>query len=104
MVVGQPAIRPADLPQAILPGRLIRGRYLHPGQKAPGHAIEQIPLVGDMVVERHRLDAELRTEPPHRERIDTFAIGELDCGIQDAFACQRHSLGLSVHEGQTSLS
>jgi hypothetical protein len=44
------------------------------------HRIEELSdevfLVGDMVVERHRLDAEILAEPAHGERLDPVLIGE----------------------------
>ena len=46
------------------------------------HAVEDVVLVGDVVVERHRLDAELLREPAHRERADALRVGQRDGGGQ----------------------
>jgi hypothetical protein len=48
------------------------------------HAIEQVVLVGDVVVERHRFDAELLAELAHAERLDAGTVGQIDGGEQNA--------------------
>ena len=40
--------------------------------------VDDVALVGDMVVERHRLDAERPGELPHRQRLDAAFICEPD--------------------------
>ena len=49
-------------------------------------AIQQVVLVPDVTVERHRLDAELLAELAHAERIEPASVGELDGGQEHAFA------------------
>ena len=41
------------------------------------HPVEDVLLVRDVVVEGHRLDADLRAEPPHAERLDPVPVREL---------------------------
>ena len=41
-------------------------------------AVEQVVLVPDVAVERHRVDAELLAELAHAQRLEAVAIGELD--------------------------
>ena len=45
-------------------------------------AVHEVALVGDVVVQRHRFDAELTGELAHRERFDPALIGEADGGVQ----------------------
>src|SRR5438874_7264726 len=47
------------------------------------HAIEHVLLVPYVVIERHRLDAELVAELAHAERLESASIGEADGGTQD---------------------
>ena len=51
--------------------------------------IEDLVLVRDVVVERHRLDAELAGEPSHAERVDPTIVGERDRGVEHARPAQR---------------
>ena len=48
-------------------------------------------LVGDVLVQRHRLDAEALAETAHRERTQAVAVGKLDGGIEDPVAIERHA-------------
>ena len=52
------------------------------------HPVEQVVLVRDVAVEGHRLEAELVTEPAHRQRLDARAVGELERHAQDAVAAE----------------
>ena len=45
-------------------------------------AVEDVVLIGDVVVQRHRLDPERLTELPHAERLDARFIGESDRGAE----------------------
>jgi hypothetical protein len=45
-------------------------------------AVHEVALVGHVVVQRHRFDAELTGELAHRERFDPALIGEADGGVQ----------------------
>ena len=42
------------------------------------HAVEEVVLVPDVAVDRHRLDAQLLPELAHAERLEAAAIGEVD--------------------------
>ena len=46
------------------------------------HAVEDLLLVGDVVVERHGLDPEPLGERAHGHRLDTGLVRELDGGAQ----------------------
>ena len=58
------------------------------------HAVEQRLLVGDVVVQRHRLDPELLAEPAHRQRAETLVVGEGHGRLQDEVSAQRLAGGL----------
>ena len=51
-------------------------------------AVQDGVLVGDVVVERHRLDPELVGQLAHAERVDPAFVGEGDGGAQDAISAQ----------------
>ena len=53
------------------------------------HAVQQVVLVGDVVVERHRLDRQLLAEPAHAQRVDPLSVRELDGSGQHALPVQR---------------
>ena len=59
------------------------------GQHEVEHAVEEIVLVGDVVVERHGLEAERLAEVSHRQRLDPAFVGELESCLQDAVAGER---------------
>ena len=50
--------------------------------------VPHVVLVRHVVVERHRLDAELLADLAHRERVDSIVVGEADGGAQDALPAQ----------------
>ena len=50
---------------------------------AIGDAREQLVLVGEVLVQGHRLDAELLSQAAHRDRREPLAIGEVDGGVED---------------------
>ena len=54
-----------------------------------GDAVEQVLLVAHVVVERHRVEAQLLGELAHAERLDAFPVSELDRGYEQAFPAQR---------------
>jgi hypothetical protein len=56
--------------------RLIARRQLDLAEHDIHHAVEDLVLVGDMVVERHRLDVQAVREPAHGERADAVLVGE----------------------------
>ena len=49
---------------------------------------------GDVVVERHRLHAELLGELAHAERLDPALVGEGDGGAQDPLSAEWSACGL----------
>src|SRR5919198_690390 len=59
------------------------------------HAIEDVLLITHVVVERHRLHAELLAELAHAQGFDAVSIGEADGSFKDALPGQwrarRHS-------------
>ena len=55
------------------------------------HPVEEVVLVGDVVVERHRLDAELLGELAHRQLLGAALVGQRDRGAQDALAAERRA-------------
>ena len=57
------------------------------------HRVEEGLLAGDVVVERHRLDAELLADPPHRDRRDALRVGHVDRSTHDALAAERGARG-----------
>ena len=59
------------------------------------HRVEQGLLAGDVVVERHRLDAELLADPPHRDRRDPLGVRHVHRGPHDALAAERQARGAS---------
>ena len=46
------------------------------------HPVHEIVLVGEVVVEGHRLDPELLAELAHRECLEPALVGALDGGLQ----------------------
>src|SRR5581483_2580825 len=51
-------------------------------------AVDEVALVGDVVVQRHRLDAEGGRELAHRERLDPALVGEPQGGGEDALPAE----------------
>ena len=62
-----------------------------------GHAVKEVFLSVDVVVERHRLDAQLLGEATHAQSVDSLAIGKLDGGASDALTIERISPRLGSH-------
>jgi hypothetical protein len=58
------------------------------------HAVEELLLVCDVLVERHRHDAKLLCEPAHAERFKPGLIGERDGSLQHASFAQRCPAGV----------
>ena len=61
------------------------------GEDDLGGAVEDVVLVGDVVVERHRLDTQLLPEPAHRQRLDALRVSQSDCCLQHSVAAERHA-------------
>ena len=72
-------------------GRLpvgVVGSEVDLGRNEVDDAVDDVVLRGDVVVERHRLDAELLRDLPHAHRLDPTLVGELHRGAQDAISGQ----------------
>ena len=54
-------------------------------------AVEQVVLVADVPIQRHRVDAELLSELAHAQRLDAASIGEIDGGLKHPLLAQRRS-------------
>lgn len=50
-------------------------------------AVQDLVLVRDVVVQRHRLDPELPGEPPHAEGLDPLCVGEGEGGAEHPAPC-----------------
>ena len=59
------------------------------------HAVEEVVLVGDVVIQRHRLDPDRFAELAHGQRGDAALVGQRDGGAQHPLPTQRRS-GLAV--------
>src|SRR6185295_17901058 len=59
------------------------GRHLDLARHRVDDPVQEVVLVGHVVVERHRLDAELLTELAHAERLEPALVGERDRRAQD---------------------
>ena len=57
-------------------------------------AVEEVVLVGDVVVERHRLEPERLAELAHRQRLDPALVGELERRLQDPVAAEGEARAL----------
>jgi hypothetical protein len=75
---------PADRRLPGGPGRVV-GQGLQPADGVldlrgddVDHAVQQVFLVGDVVIERHRLDPELPGQAAHGERPEAVAVGQGD--------------------------
>ena len=67
--------------------------------------VEQLVLVADVPIQRHRLDAERLAEPSHAEACDAVPVCQVDSSLQDALPRQRgaslgrnglHQVGLEL--------
>src|SRR6202035_2914317 len=59
-------------------------RQLNLAEDQIDEPIEDVLLIGDMVVERHRLDSKLLSEPAHGERLDPLGVGQNQRGAEDS--------------------
>jgi hypothetical protein len=61
-------------------------------------SVEQVVLVRDVVVERHRLESEHLPELAHRHRLDPALVRERERRLQDALPAERNpGFGLRGH-------
>ena len=63
------------------------------GEGALDEPVEDRVLVGQVVVDRHRLDAEVVRETAHREGVDAVAIGDRGRGLEHPVLRERRALG-----------
>jgi len=89
VVEAEPPVGLAHLPAHVLPVQ--RGASASPQgrDEVGGHAVEQVALAGDVVVERHRLHAERRANTAHGHGIDALGVGDFNPGFQDQRSRQR---------------
>ncbi len=64
------------------------GSEIDLGRDEVDDAVDDLVLRADVVVERHRLDAELLGDLPHADRLDPALVGELHRGVQHAIPVQ----------------
>src|SRR5437660_11778754 len=82
---------------------LVRGWKLELAQDQIDDAVQEVVLIGDVVVERHGLDAQHLPELAHGERVDPILIDELDGGAHYAIPAQR-SAALALHGHRSPLN
>ena len=69
--------------QLLLPRRLLLGPDVELIEQATRHQVQEVVLVPDVPVERHRRDPELPGEPPETDGIGTIRIGQLQRSVND---------------------
>jgi len=85
-VRGQRAVQRVGLvARESLPAARVR-RWIERQQDALVDAVEQRVLVRDVVIQRHRLDAERSAEPAHRQSGHAVAIEQRDRCVEDRVA------------------
>ena len=67
----------------------LAGGHLDLARDQLDDAVQEVVLVGHVVVERHRLDPELLAELAHAERLDPAFVRERDRGAQHPLPAQR---------------
>ena len=67
------------------------------------HAIDDRFLVGDVVVDRHRLDVELGCELADGEALDADLVGEIDCAGETRARVEGFAVGRVFVEGVIGL-
>ncbi len=91
----RPAVAQQDLAQRDRPpahlGLPWRARHgqVDLGEDEVDDAVDDLVLVGEVVVERHRLDAEVLAEPAHAQAIEPALVGQPEGGLEDAVAGER---------------
>jgi hypothetical protein len=66
-----------------------RGGQIDLAHDQVDHAVHEVSLVRDVLVQRHRLDPELLGEPAHAERLDPALVGKRDPRAQHTVPCSR---------------
>src|SRR3954462_11114682 len=70
-------------PHSRLPA-VLAGGQLELAEDHVNHAVEQVLLVGDVVVQRHRPAPELLSNPAHAQRLQATGVGEVERGANHA--------------------
>ena len=78
-------------PHSCLPVLLIR-RELDLVQHEVDDAVQDVVLVPDVVVQRHRFHPERLAEPAHGHRLDPARVREANGGVEDSIPVQGHRL------------
>ena len=89
MTQQQCAVPAGKCAERVLPGRASRNRQKQLRKQPPHDRFEQRVLRREVPVERHGLDAERGPQMPHRKRLETTAIDELDRGVADPLGSER---------------
>ena len=89
------ACRDGPLPHGGLPSH-VSGRQADLAEHDVDHAVEQVALVGHVVVQRHRFHPEHLAELAHAEGRDAAVVGERDRSTQHLVAAQRFPAGRGV--------
>jgi hypothetical protein len=79
-----------QLPDRRLPLAPCRGRLDLAGDEVDD-AVQDLVLVGDVAVQRHRLDTEILAEPAHAQALDAALVRQRDRGAQHALSVQGRS-------------
>ena len=82
-----------DLAGALLPVALVVGRAFDFAEHELDDPLEDVILVLDVVVERHRFDAELGGKLAHAERLESVLVDEAQRHPEDAVAIQPLAAG-----------
>ncbi len=76
------------LPHRLSPAVVRRGQF-DLGEDQIDHPVQQVLLVGHVVVQGHRLDPDGLAQLAHAERLQTAGVGEFDRGAQDPLPGER---------------
>jgi len=61
------------------------------GDQDLAESVEELVAAADVVVERHRGDAEFVAEPAHRQGLGAFSVDDREGALEDAPAAQRRA-------------
>jgi hypothetical protein len=78
-----------DLAEVGAPVQRRRVGHLDLADDRVADQVDQLVLVGDVPVERHRADAQSLGDAAHRDRLGAFVVGDLDRGAHDLVAAER---------------
>ena len=98
-VAGQDVVDRDRAPTHRAPPIVAGDRHLDLGPDEVDDAVEELVLVGEVVVDRHRLDAELLAELAHAEGLEAALIGDSEGGLQDELTRQGDARANSLRGG-----